>query len=136
LHDLPLTDKRQKGDGKVVARAAQAFNIEPQNENMPGYICGCMEVPPLGIKEEEGVGPCSQVFNVGECQPKSVELAVADPEVNGGNFNPQNAVRFLLSKGDMFHIPAGNVYRVQNHSKTTDCILNWTIIRPPPRDDD
>mmetsp|Transcript_4494 Transcript_4494/g.8639 ORF Transcript_4494/g.8639 Transcript_4494/m.8639 type:complete len:723 (+) Transcript_4494:342-2510(+) len=136
LHELPLSKKRSKKDGKVVAKAAQAFNIEPQEDNMPGYICGCMDVPPLGIKDEEGVGPCSQVFNVGDCQPKSVELAIAHPDVNGGNFEADSAKRFLLSKGDMFHIPAGNVYRIQNHSKTTTCTLNWTIIRPPPRDEE
>lgn len=136
LHELPLSKKRSKKDGKVVAKAAQAFNIEPQDDNMPGYICGCMDVPPLGIKDEEGVGPCSQVFNVGDCQPKSVELAIAHPDINGGNFEADSAKRFLLSKGDMFHIPAGNVYRIQNHSKTTTCTLNWTIIRPPPREEE
>lgn len=136
LHDLPLIKKRSKKEGKVVAKAAQAFNVDPPGDGMPGFICGCMEVPPRGIKDEEGVGPCFQVFNVGACQPKSVELAIADPDVNGGNYDAGSAKRFLLSMGDMFQIPAGNVYRIQNHSKTFSCTLNWTIIRPAPMEDE
>ena len=135
LHDLPLVKKRSKSEGKIVAKAAQAFNVDPPGDGMPGFICGCMEVPPQGIKDEEGVGPCFQVFNVGECQPKSIELAVADPDINDGNYESESAKRFLLSKGDMFQIPAGNVYRIQNHSKTVACTLNWTIIRPAPKDE-
>ena len=136
MHSLPLTKKRKKSDGKVVAKAAQTIYVEPQSDNMPGYICGRMEIPPLGIKDEEGVGPCSQVFNVGECQPKSVELAIADPDVNGGNFDAKTARRFMLSDGDEFHVPAGNVYRLQNHSTSCSCVLNWVIIRPLPREED
>jgi len=135
LHDLPLVKKRSKSEGKIVAKAAQAFNVDPPGDGMPGFICGCMEVPPQGIKDEEGVGPCFQVFNVGECQPKSIELAIADPDTNDGNYESESAKRFLLSKGDMFQIPAGNVYRIQNHSKTVACTLNWTIIRPAPKDE-
>jgi centromere protein C len=134
LHELPLK-KRKKGDSKIPGRAGQAFNAEP-DENNAGYIVGCLELPPLGIKAEESVGPCFQIFNVGDCQPKSVELALADPELNGGNFDPKTARRFLLSKGDMFHIPPANVYQVQNHSKTNDCSLTWTIVRPPVRQEE
>jgi centromere protein C len=131
LHDLPPR-KRKKGDLKVPARAAQTFNVSPDEINA-GYIVGCLELPPLGIKADEGVGPCFQIFNVGDCQPKSLELAIADPDLDGGNFDPDTAKRFLLSKGDMFHIPPGNIYQVQNHSKTHDCAMTWTIVRPPLR---
>ena len=91
---------------------------------------GNLILPPQGIKDQEGVGRCSQGFNVGDCQPQSIEVAIADPDLNDGKFDAPTAQRFLLSKGDMFHIPAGNVYRIQNHSSNTECILYWTIIRP------
>ena len=46
----------------------------------------------------------------------------------------ETAQRFLLSPGDMFCVPAGNMYRIENHSKTHECKLFWTIIRPAPGD--
>jgi len=87
-------------------------------------------IPPTGIKDAEGVGLCAQVFNVHDCEPESLEVAIADPDTQKGKFLPENAQRFLLSKGDMFHIPAGNIYRIENHSKTIDSTLFWTIVRP------
>jgi len=129
LHDLPLVKKRKRGESGIVAKASQTFNVAAQG-NMPGFISGCMELPPQAIKDEESVGPCVQIFNVGNCQAKSLELAIADPEENEGNFDAATARRFLLSSGDVFHIPAGNVYRLQNHSKQIECNLSWTIMRP------
>ena len=32
--------------------------------------------------------------------------------------------------GDMFYVPAGNIYRIENHSRVVDAMLYWTIIRP------
>lgn len=131
LMSLPVQKgvKRTKEDGKVTVKAAQAFNVPPESAEFPGFICGCMELPPKGIKDEEGVGPCAQVFNVGDCQPNSLEVSIADPDSQNGDYVRETASRYLLSKGDFFHVPAGNIYRIQNHSKTTSCELNWIIIR-------
>lgn len=128
---LPQNSKRVKGESKIVGRASQAFNV-PADESgmMPGWIGGNLSLPPRGIKDAEGVGLCSQVFNVGDCQPDSLEVAIADPEENDGKFDASTAQRYLLSKGDMFYVPAGNIYRIENHSKSEDCVLFWTIIRP------
>ncbi len=137
LFELPVK-KRKKGDKGQrgsAGKAAQAFNVEP-DENDAGYIVGCLELPPLGMKTEESVGPCSQVFIIGDCQPKSVEIAVADPDKNGGEFESKTAQRFLVSKGDMFRIPPANIYRIRNHSKTHDCSFSWMIVRNPLQQED
>ena len=51
---------------------------------MSGHIIGNLILPPKTIKDAEGVGMCVQVFSVTDCQPKSVEVAIANPEVNKG----------------------------------------------------
>lgn len=129
MHSLPLIGGRKKSEGNITGKAAQAFN-KSQEGMIPNYIVGCLELPPRGIKDPESVGPCCQIFNVGDCQPKSVEISIANPDVNDGNYDEESAQRFLLSKNDSFHLPPGNVYRIQNHSKTTTCTLHWTIIQP------
>lgn len=129
MHSLPLIGGRKKSEGNITGKAAQAFN-KSQEGMIPNYIVGCLELPPRGIKDPESVGPCCQIFNVGDCQPKSVEISIANPDVNNGNYDEDSAQRFLLSKNDSFHLPPGNVYRIQNHSKTTTCTLHWTIIQP------
>ena len=128
LTRLPLISGRSKNESKVVGSAAQAFNVPGIGDNIPGWISGHLTLPPRGIKDAEGVGLCSQVFFVGECQPNSIEFSLADPEEN--KFDAATAQRFLLSKGDFFHVPPNNVYRTENHSRTTECKLYWTIIRP------
>lgn len=129
MFTLPPLVTRAKSEGNICGKAAQHFN-KTQEGSIPGFIVGCLELPPKGIKDPEGVGPCCQIFHVGDCQPKSVEVSIANPDVDDGNYDEESAQRFLLSKNDAFHVPPGNVYRVQNHSKTTGCILNWTIIKP------
>lgn len=127
---LPLSANRGKKESKVVGFASQAFHVPTDQDDLfPGYIAGNVVLPPRGIKDAEGVGLCSQVFNVGDCQPGSVEFALADPADQDGEFDPKTAQRFLLSKGDMFQIPPGNVYRIENHSKTDEARLFWTIIK-------
>mmetsp|Transcript_10995 Transcript_10995/g.16624 ORF Transcript_10995/g.16624 Transcript_10995/m.16624 type:complete len:226 (+) Transcript_10995:4950-5627(+) len=129
-HELPAT-KREKGESKVFGLAAQAFNVATDPSTcLPGYITGNLVLPPRGIKDAEGVGICAQAFTVGDCQPNSVEIAIADPEVNGGKFEPNSAQRRLLTKGEMFHVPPGNIYRIENHSRKVACTLYWTIIKP------
>jgi centromere protein C len=127
---LPLSSTRGKKESKVVGFASRAFNVHTDPEDLfPGFISGNMVIPPRGIKDAEGVGLCSQVFNIGDCQPNSVEFALADPSSQDGEFDPDTAQRFLLSKGDMFQIPPGNIYKIENHSRTDEACLFWTIIK-------
>ena len=128
MADLPQTN-RGEGESMVVARAAQAFN-EQGIDISSGWISGQLDLPPTGIKDAESVGICSQVFVVASCQPKELEFALAYPDENDTQFLPETAQRFLLSPGDMFCVPAGNMYRIENISKTHECKLFWTIIRP------
>jgi len=130
---LPITADREPGKD-VVGMAAQAFNINQATEDVPGWISGHVILPPEGIKDAEGVGMCSQVFFVSECQPKAFEVAIGAPEET--TFNPDTAQRFLLSAGDFFHVPPNNIYRVENHSETHECKLFWAIIRPMAKDDE
>ena len=137
---LPLSSTRKKRESKVVGFASQSFHVPTDDDDLfPGYIAGNVVLPPRGIKDAEGVGLCSQVFNVGDCQPNSLEFALADPSGQDGEFDPKTAQRYLLNKGDMFQIPPGNVYRIENHSKTVKATLFWTIIKCTSRaeqDDD
>ncbi|KAL7551687.1 hypothetical protein ACHAWF_014879 [Thalassiosira exigua] len=127
---LPLSVDRGKRESRVVGFASQAFHVHTDDDDLfPGYIAGNVVIPPRGIKDAEGVGLCSQVFNVGDCQPGSVEFALADPGGKDGEFDPRTAQRYLLSRGDMFQIPPGNVYRIENHSKTRKADLFWTIVK-------
>ena len=129
--DLPLPPNRRKSEGKVTGKAAQAFNITyPDEDSYVGSIMGNLELPPKGIKDSESVGPCSQTFTVCHCQPKALEVAYGDPDSTGEELDPDHAQRFLLGPGDMFRVPPGNNYRLENHSTTTSCLLTWTIIRP------
>lgn len=122
---------RKKSEGRIVGRAAQSFNVATgENDISVGYIMGNLTLPPKGIKDPETTGSCSQVFTVCHCQPKSLEIAYADPHEETGNLNSESAQRFLLSAGDQFRIPPGNAYKLVNHSTTTDSFLAWTIIRP------
>ncbi|KAL7447631.1 hypothetical protein ACHAXS_000029, partial [Conticribra weissflogii] len=126
---LPLSSKRKKSQSKVVGFATQAFRtLTDENDHFPGYIAGNVVLPPRGIEDPEGVGLSSQVFNVDECQPNSLELSLADPSTNDGKFDHATAQRYLLSTGDMFHIRPGNVYRIENHSKTENASLFWTSV--------
>ena len=130
-NDLPLTQRRKKSESKVVGKAAQAFNVpNDEHDNYVGYIMGVLELPPRGIKDAESVGPCAQTFTVCHCQPESLELTYADPDEPEGRLDPEKAQRFLLSPGDLFRVPPGNSYRLENHSDETECRLTWTIIKP------
>ena len=134
---LPLSASRKKRESKVVGFASQSFHVPTDDDDLfPGYISGNVVLPPRGIKDAEGVGLCSQVFNVGDCQPNSLEFALADPSGQDGEFDPKTAQRFLLSKGDMFQIPPGNVYRIENHSANVKATLFWTIIKCTSRAED
>ena len=131
MSSLPLTEKRTKSESKVVGKAGQAFNVpNDQDGNHTGFIMGNLILPPKGIKDAESVGQCSQAFTVCWCQPGALEIAFGHPDDSAGTFNTKMAHRFLVGPGDMFRIPPGNTYRLENHSKSKDCYLTWLIIRP------
>ena len=123
------TGKRKKNESKVVGKGSQAFNVSPEGNQYPGYIMGHLDFLPRAIKDAESVGACAQTFTVVTGQRKALEVAYSDPDANNGEFDPKTATRFLLSPGDMFRVPPGNCYRLENHSKTVDSLLTWTIIR-------
>ena len=87
-----------------------------------------MELPPGAIKDAEGVGECSQVFFVTDCQDGALEVGIADP--SDEEWNDDIAQRLCLKKGDSFFIPPGNIYRLENHSEDVSVMINWTIIKP------
>jgi centromere protein C len=127
---LPLSCTHGKKESKEVGFASQAFNVPTDEDDLfPGHISGSIILPQRGIKDAEGVGLWTQVFAVGKCQPNSVEFALADPSFHEGEFDPTTAQSYFLSQGDMFQIPAGNLYRIENHSRTDEARLFWTIIK-------
>ena len=130
--NLPTIRARSKNESKVSGRAVQSFNAPSMSGRICGWLTGLVNLPPLAIKDAEGVGSCLQHFHVIECQPKSLEFALANPEDGDGMFQHENAQRFLLSKGDAFYVPPGNVYRLENHSGSVECLLSYTIFRPFP----
>jgi centromere protein C len=131
--DLGIGASRTKGEGQVVGKAAQAFNV-PNNDinDNPGYIMGNLSLPPKGIKDSESVGPCTQTFTVCHCQPSTMEVAYGDPHQHKGILPLKWAQRFYLSPGDLFQIPPWNHYRLENHSSTSECLLTWTIFWTAP----
>ena len=132
LKELPKIKSRESSEGQVYPKAAQAFSMEyDHNPIYPGYIMGKLVLPPKGIKLEENVGSCAQTFTIVAGQPNSIELALGDPRnKKPEKMNPVTAQRFLLYPGDVFRVPPGNLYRLQNHSTRIDCEMTWTIIRP------
>ena len=129
--DLPMSNSRTKEEGKITGKASQAFNITHEDsDNYVGYIMGNLALPPKAIKDAESVGPCSQTFTVCHGQSRALEVAYGDPDQPEGVLNPETAQRFYLGPGDLFRVPPGNCYRLENLSESKDCILTWTIIRP------
>jgi hypothetical protein len=95
----------------------------------PSYLMGSLLLPPRGIKDPESVGRSAQTFTVVSCQPSALEIAFADPDEDEGSFHPATATRFFLNPDSMFRIPPGNCYRLENHSRSVEAKLTWTIIR-------
>lgn len=87
-----------------------------------------MELAPQAIKDAENVGKHMQFFSVSRCQPQALELAIAHPD--SMIYYPKNAQHVLLREGDIFYIPPGNTYRLENHSTKATAKLFWTIVRP------
>ena len=105
------------------------FFSQPEIPNvMSGWISGYVVLPPGAIKDAEGVGECSQVFFIADCQDGGVELGIADPKEEV--WRDDIAQRVVMSSGDSFFVPPGNIYRLENHSTTSEAIIYWTIVKP------
>jgi len=124
---LPRTAKRPAGRDRV-GYAAHAFNMPEVPGVSSGWISGFVDLPPEAIKDAEGVGKYAQVFFVSDCQDGALELGIAHPKLD--MWEHHTAQRLLLSKGDSFFVPPGNIYRLENHSASKSCMLFWTIIKP------
>ncbi|KAF4135808.1 hypothetical protein GN958_ATG15032 [Phytophthora infestans] len=133
LRKLPT---EERGGAVVHAYAGQSFNLFSPSP-FARWISGRVVLPPGAWKEPEGVGQAVQLFYVTGCQPKSLELALG-PETDDDFIGSKHTTHFLLSPGDEFYVPAGNVYCVKNHSSSADCDLRFTILKPeaPPMPDD
>ncbi|CAI5720467.1 unnamed protein product [Hyaloperonospora brassicae] len=125
LRKLPT---EERGGAVVHAYAGQSFNLFSPSP-FARWISGRVVLPPGAWKEPEGVGQAVQLFYVTGCQPKSLELALS-PETDDEFFTSKHTTHFLLSPGDEFYVPAGNVYFVKNHSSSADCDLRFTILKP------
>jgi centromere protein C len=127
---LPIDPGRSKSEA-VGAFAGSGFNTTTSiNEKFVGYLSGSLTLPPIGVKDPESVGQCTQIFTVIRGQPGSLEVAYGDPGEEEGVLRPATAQRFLLSPEDSFRVPPGNCYRLENHSTTTESLLTWVIIKP------
>lgn len=124
---LPITADRRSKKSKG-AFAASYFYTPSVSGILPSWIAGYVELPPGAIKDEEAVGECSQVFFIGDCQDRAVEVGIADP--SSEVWVDAKAQRLMLSKGDSFYVPPGNIYRLENHSTTKPCTIFWNIIKP------
>ncbi len=129
---LPITAPRPEGKD-IVGFAAQSFNVPEISNSMSGWISGFVDLPPGAIKDAEGVGECTQVFFISECQDGALEFGMADPAEP--EWKDETAQRHLLRKGDTFFVPPGNIYRLENHSSNKPCFIFWTIIKPVPPGD-
>jgi hypothetical protein len=87
-----------------------------------------MELAPQAIKDAENVGKHMQFFSVSRCQPRGLELAIAHPDSTV--YESKSAQHVLLREGDIFYVPPGNTYRLENHSSQVKARLFWTIVRP------
>jgi hypothetical protein len=124
---LPRNGKRPPGkNGVGVAR--HLFNVPERPGVIPGWIAGYMDLPAQAIKDPENVGVLAQVFFVMDCQEGSLEFGLASPEEP--EWNDRKAQRVLLSAGDSFYVPPGNVYRLENHSKVKEAKMTWMVIKP------
>lgn len=119
---------KERGGAVVHAYAGQSFNLFSPSP-FSRWISGRVVLPPGAWKEPEGVGQAVQLFYVTGCQPKSLEVALA-PETDDDFFTSKFTTHFLLSPGDEFYVPPGNVYYVKNHSTSADCDLRFTILKP------
>lgn len=127
---LPIPKgQRTKREGNKAGKATQCFNLVADAPGAPSFISGTLILPPKAIKDAESVLSNVQHFTVITCQPKALEVAYADPRDDTNVVTDESAEHFLLERADTFFVPAGNAYRLVNHSSTTEAIISWMIIR-------
>lgn len=127
---LPVTSTNRPAGKKVPQPLASHFFhvAEAEKGVMSGWMAGSVDLPPGSIKDAEGVGRYLQVFFVVKGQKGSVEFGLADPLQDF--WDDRTAQRVLLGPGDSFYVPPGNIYRLENHSPTISCSINWMIVYP------
>jgi hypothetical protein len=128
--------QRTKREGKKAGKATQCFNVVADSSGAPSFISGTLILPPKAIKDAESVLSNIQHFTVITCQPKALEVAYADPRDDNNVVTDESAEHFLLERADTFFVPAGNAYRLVNHSATTEAIISWMIIRNTTEEED
>lgn len=135
--DLPLTKgQRTKREGNKTGKATQCFNLVADAPGVPSFISGTLILPPKAIKDAESVLSNVQHFTVIRCQPNALEVAYADPRDNSNTVTDESAEHFLLEQADTFFVPAGNAYRLVNHSKTKEALISWMIVRNTAEDEE
>lgn len=114
---------------KFIGKHYLGFKFEHDNNSIfPGHQAGTLVIPPKLVKDPEANASTTIIFTVIRCQPKALEVAYPDPDET--KFNHKTAQRFLLGPGDMFQVPPGNSYRLENHSKHADAVMSYTMIYP------
>lgn len=108
--------------------AGHTFVIPEIKREISGWIAGYLDLPPQGIKDAELVGKYAQIFFVSSGQEKALEFGLADPSTE--DWDDQLAQRVLLSPGDSFYVPPGNMYRLQNHSVALAAQLFFVVVQP------
>lgn len=69
------------------------------------------------MKDEESTHNCTQVFVVLKCQPRALQVDIANHS-------------YLLHPGDHFFVPQGTLYKLANHSSDTDAEVSFVVIKP------
>eukprot|EP01039_Chlorochromonas_danica_P007461 gene7461-8248_t len=115
------------GDSKS-GLAGHTFVIPEIKREISGWIAGYLDLPPQGVKDAELVGKYAQIFFVSSGQEKALEFGLADPSTE--DWDDQLAQRVLLSPGDSFYVPPGNMYRLQNHSVALAAQLFFVVVQP------
>ena len=95
---------------------------------LPTWVTGSVSLPPGAIKDAEGVGKYLQVFFVSQGALQGLEVGFAHPQTD--EWVEDTAQRLLLSPGDSFYVPPGNIYRLENHSIDITAVLYWMIVYP------
>lgn len=127
LRPLPIAGDRPPGKDQV-GSAGHMFMVPEVVREMSGWIAGYLDLPPQAIKDAELVGRYAQVFFVGEGQPGSLEFGLSDPAFE--DWDDRKAQRVILSPGDSFYVPPGNIYRLENHSLAKTCKIFFVVIEP------
>ena len=73
------------------------------------------------MKDEESTQNCTQVFVVNTCQPRALEVVIAQQ-------------RYLLCPGDHFFVPQGTQYNLTNYSPDTEATVAFIVIKPTDSD--